>query len=450
MTEAALDVLRQGRVPDPLLDPDVETLLGQFREKRSRRLFAHELTGELLAAIAFVLAATALALAHPAAPAFSWPLALTLTAMYALGSRVRFEVSSCHTDASQLALVPALLLLPPAVVPVIAVLGYLLGEAPEYIRGKKHPERVVVSIANSWYAIGPAAVVALAGGINGSTDWPILAAALGAQFALDFAWNAPREWYELGASWKAQLPGTAFTYAVDALLSCVGFAAALASLHEPYAFLFVLPLLALLALFAGERERRLDSALELSDAYRGTTMLLAELVESDDEYTGLHSKDVVELSLEVGKELGLEPERRRKLEFGALLHDVGKMQVPKEIINKQGPLDDEEWAVMKLHTVDGQRMLDRVGGTLRDVGQIVRSSHERWDGRGYPDGLAGEAIPVEARIVAVCDAFNAMTTDRSYRPAMPLEKAVKELLTNAGTQFDPTVAETVVELVGQK
>ena len=119
--------------------------------------------------------------------------------------------------------------------------------------------------------------------------------------------------------------------------------------------------------------------------------------------------------MEVGEAIGLDPIRRRNLEFGALLHDVGKVTIPKHIINKPGKLDAAEWAIVKTHTVEGQRMLDRVGGFMSDVGLIVRSHHERWDGCGYPDGLSGERIPLEARIVCCCDAWSAMTTTRSYR-----------------------------------
>jgi HD-GYP domain-containing protein (c-di-GMP phosphodiesterase class II) len=137
------------------------------------------------------------------------------------------------------------------------------------------------------------------------------------------------------------------------------------------------------------------------------------------------------------------------VEFAALLHDVGKIAIPKEIINKPGPLDDAEWALMKTHTIEGQRLLDQVGGFMREVGQIVRSSHESFDGRGYPDALAGEAIPLEARVVSCCDAYNAMTTDRSYRRARPPRAAVEELRRCAGTQFDPRVVEAVVAVVAR-
>jgi HD-GYP domain-containing protein (c-di-GMP phosphodiesterase class II) len=127
---------------------------------------------------------------------------------------------------------------------------------------------------------------------------------------------------------------------------------------------------------------------------------------------------------------------------------VGKIRIPAEIINKPGPLDAEERRVIETHTLEGERLLARVGGLLDEVGRIVRSCHERWDGGGYPDGLAGEAIPRVARIVMCCDAFNAMTTDRSYRKALPLEDALAELRRHAGTQFDPAVVDALLRTVG--
>jgi putative nucleotidyltransferase with HDIG domain len=156
----------------------------------------------------------------------------------------------------------------------------------------------------------------------------------------------------------------------------------------------------------------------------------------------------VSLALAVGDALGLDGAQRRNLEFGALLHDVGKVAIPKEIINKPGKLDPAEWTIIKTHTVEGQRMLDRVGGFMRNVGLIVRSHHERWDGGGYPDGLAGDAIPLEARIISCCDSWNAMTTTRSYRAAMPFEAAVAEIRAGAGGQFDPRVADALLATVG--
>ena len=188
----------------------------------------------------------------------------------------------------------------------------------------------------------------------------------------------------------------------------------------------------------------------VSRAYRGTALLLRDLLEDDDEYTGHHTEDVVELAVKVADEMGLDEDARRETEMGALLHDIGKIAVPDEIINKPGPLDDAEWAIMKTHTVEGERMLQQVGGLLSNVGVVVRASHERWDGGGYPDGLAGEAIPVAARICAACDAFNAMTTDRSYRKALPLEVAIKELRDNSGTQFAPDVVAALIAVLARE
>jgi HD-GYP domain-containing protein (c-di-GMP phosphodiesterase class II) len=208
-----------------------------------------------------------------------------------------------------------------------------------------------------------------------------------------------------------------------------------------------LPLIGLLAYLARERQVRIDHALELGHAYRGTAMLLGDVVEADDAYTGSHSRDVVSLVIDVADRLGLDAPQRRDAEFAALLHDIGKIKVPGEIINKPGKLTDEEWEIMKAHTVEGEKLLSQVGGILGNVGRIVRSCHEDWDGTGYPDGLVGEEIPLVARIVRACDAFSAMTTDRSYRKARPVEEAVAELKRCSGTDFDPVVVETLAASV---
>jgi HD-GYP domain-containing protein (c-di-GMP phosphodiesterase class II) len=206
--------------------------------------------------------------------------------------------------------------------------------------------------------------------------------------------------------------------------------------------------LLLFSTFSKERQQRIDNALELSNAYRGTAMLLGDVIEADDEYTGSHSRDVVDLVVGVADRLELDPIARRRAEFAALLHDVGKVKIPAEIINKAGPLGDAEWEIMKTHTVLGEQMLDQIGGLLGEVGRIVRSCHERWDGTGYPDGLAGEGIPLEARIVCACDAWSAMTTDRSYRKARPDAEAAAELRRCAGTHFDPVVVDALCDVLG--
>ncbi len=129
---------------------------------------------------------------------------------------------------------------------------------------------------------------------------------------------------------------------------------------------------------------------------------------------------------------------------------MGKIAIPKEIINKPGKLDPHEWTIVKTHTLEGQKMLDRVGGFMRQVGVIVRSHHERWDGGGYPDGLTGEQIPLEARIISCCDTWNAMRTDRPYRKALDYEVGEAELRSAAGSQLDPQLVEALLEIVASE
>jgi putative nucleotidyltransferase with HDIG domain len=301
---------------------------------------------------------------------------------------------------------------------------------------------------NSWFALGPALVLAASHQYAPSgRAAPVYLLALAAQFAIDLGilvlW-----------SWAVRSPTPPFRtaglgYLVDASLAPVGLAVAFAAVDRPYLIVLVLPLVGLLSLFARERGQRIDAALELGHAYRGTALLLGDVVEADDAYTGEHSRDVVSLTLEVADWLGLEARDGRTAEFVALLHDVGKIRMPTEIINKPGPLDPDERLIIQTHTVEGQAMLTKVGGLLGEVGNLVRSCHERWDGAGYPDGLAGERIPLIARIVCCTDAFSAMTTNRPYRAALSFDEAIRELRQCAGTQFDPRVVEAVVAVAGR-
>lgn len=238
-----------------------------------------------------------------------------------------------------------------------------------------------------------------------------------------------------------------YAWGVDLALAPIGFVVALAAVTNEGAILVVLPLVALLAYFARERRQRIDHALELGHAYRGTALLLGDVVEADDAYTGSHSRDVVELVLAVADELDLDPQERRRAEFAALLHDIGKIRIPNDIIHKPTRLTDEERALMETHTVLGQQLLENVGGLLGDVGRIVRSCHEHWDGAGYPDRLAGVDIPLVARIVCCCDVLSAMTTDRPYRAARAEKEALIELRRCAGSQFDADVVDAVCRIV---
>jgi HD-GYP domain-containing protein (c-di-GMP phosphodiesterase class II) len=238
-----------------------------------------------------------------------------------------------------------------------------------------------------------------------------------------------------------------WAFLVDAALAPVGLLAALGAEGRPGVLALMPPLAALLGVFARERQVRIDHALELSGAYRGTAFLLGDVVEADDAYTGSHSRDVVSLVLGVCDHLGLSASDRRAAEFTALLHDVGKIRIPGEIINKPGRLTPEERAVIETHTILGEELLAKVGGLLGNVGTIVRSCHEDWNGTGYPDGLRGEEIPLVARIVRTCDAFSAMTTDRPYRAARPVHEAIAELRRCAGTDFDPATVEALGAVV---
>jgi putative nucleotidyltransferase with HDIG domain len=351
----------------------------------------------------------------------------------------------------QLVLVPMLFVLPPAAVPLCVVAGLMLGKLPEVLLGRRPPGRLLMAFGDSWFALGPALVfAAFAPGPPDGHDWAIYLLALAAQFGFDFAASSLRELLNGGSTLREQLRECRWVYCVDLALCGPGFGIAFAAVSRPWIVLLMLPLIGLMAVFAKERRARMDYVIELGRAYRGTALVLGDVVEADDAYTGMHSAGVVDLALEVADELRLRPGARRNVEFGALLHDVGKIAVPKEIINKPGPLDDDEWAIMRRHTLEGQKMLDQIGGFMKDVGKVVRSSHERFGGGGYPDGLAGEQIPLEARIVCCCDAFSAMTTDRSYRPGRPARAAIEELRACSGTQFDPAVVAAAVAVVERR
>jgi len=433
------DDLRSG------LTPAVEELHQGWDDTYPEPLRGRERVTEAMTAAAFVVTAVAMAALVPSERSFDPLLVGTLVAVYAVMARVRFPIGHGFTIPTELVLVPMLFLVPAGTVPLLVAAGMLLGSLPEYLSGDRHPSRVLVGVGDAWHSVGPAAVIAAAG-LNEPqlADWPILLLALAAQLAIDSADATVREWAGLGISPKLQPSLLGWVTLVDVLLAPVGLLVAIAAYGQPYAVVLVLPLAGLMFVFALERGARVRQAIELSRAYRGTTLLLSDVLEHDDEYTGLHSRSVVSLSVAVADSMGLSSKQLRNVEFGALLHDVGKIAVPKEIINKAGPLTDDEWLVIKTHTIEGQRMLDRVGGLLSDVGRIVRSSHEKWDGSGYPDGLIGDAIPVESAIVACCDAFNAMTTDRSYRAAMSLQEAIDELTVNSGTQFSPAVVEALL------
>jgi HD-GYP domain-containing protein (c-di-GMP phosphodiesterase class II) len=397
------------------------------------------------------LAATALLLAL--VPEQRQPGILTIAlfvAVYALVSRIEFEVFGGTTVPTQLVLVPMLFVLPLRIVPLAVAAGLMLGAAVDWAKGRIALERVTLSLIGSWHVVGPVLVFWAADVQTLEwSHWPIYVAALAVQFGFELAAVSAHEWLARRTRPAELLPHIGRAQLIDATLAPIGLAVAFAAQSRPATVLLLFPLVALLRVFASERRAAGEEARALSVAYRGTACLLRDLVEADHAYTGLHTRDVVELSVAVADELGLSPAERRDTELAALLNDVGKTRIPAEIISKPGKLTPDEWAVMETHTLEAEKMLERHGGLLGDVARIVRSCHERWDGTGYPDGLAGEAIPRVARIVMCCDAFSAMTTDRPYRKALPLETALGVLRANAGTQFDPVVAGAVIAVASR-
>jgi HD-GYP domain-containing protein (c-di-GMP phosphodiesterase class II) len=426
-------------------------LLEESRERLTSRLAPRERLVEVLMGGGFLVAALALVLLTHSGRDFVWLDAAIAVGVLAVTSRVTFEVGSTYTVPLQLVLIPMLFMLPPHTAPLCVAVGLALGKVPEVLVGRRPPGRLLMALGDSWFALGPAAVLAIAApGAPDGDDWAIYLLALAAQFGFDFAASSLREHLNDGATLRDQLLECRWVYGVDLALAGPGLAVAFATVSRSWVLLLIVPLVALMAVFAKERRARVDYVIELGRAYRGTALVLGNVVEADDTYTGVHSEDVVDISVAVAKEMRLRRGAVRNVEFGALLHDVGKITVPKEIINKPGPLDDDEWVIMRRHTIEGQKLLDQIGGFMKDVGVIVRASHERFDGSGYPDGLAGREIPLEARIVCCCDAFSAMTTDRSYSKARPGRVALQELRRCSGSQFDPDVVAAVIAVVERR
>jgi HD-GYP domain-containing protein (c-di-GMP phosphodiesterase class II) len=432
----------------PHMDAGAERLLEESLERRQRGLDARERVGGAIVAGGFLTVAVLMAvLADPDRPFSPW-LALLFVSAYALVGAVELWGDVGNAVPTQMVFVPMLLLLPAPYVPLLVAAAIVLTSAGMAVRGGAALGRSAFAVGDAWFSVGPALVLIAFGMAHPSLDqWWVYALALVAMLLCDGVVTIGRARLIYGTPARAVLRDVRMVYRVDALLFPIGLLAALAAADAPAASLLVLPLAYLLLSFSREREASMRKSLELGRAYRGTALLLRDLLEEDDEYTGRHTEDVVGLTVSVAERMGLDEDTRRAAELGALLHDIGKIAVPDEIINKPGPLNDEEWAIMKTHTVEGERMLAQVGGLLADVGLVVRASHERWDGGGYPDGLAGDQIPLAACIVSACDAFNAMTTDRSYRKALPLSVAIDELRKHSGTQFCPAVVAALVELV---
>ena len=190
-----------------------------------------------------------------------------------------------------------------------------------------------------------------------------------------------------------------------------------------------------------ERSRALaDSYEKLEQSALEAIETLNATVEARDHYTAGHSRRVQRIAVAVGEELGLTPKELEALRFGGMFHDIGKLAVPDSILTKPARLTEEEYARIKEHSAEGARIVAKLG-RLREAVPIIRHHHERWDGKGYPDGLAGGEIPLSAAIVGLADAWDAMTTERPYHRALDLEEAFAEVRDGRGTQFAPEVVD---------
>jgi len=425
-----------------------EQLVGEARERRARRMSSRERMVISVSAVLFAAVAIAALLFLPNERNADPILALILLLGYAIASRVRFEFGGWYVSSEQLLYVPALFLLPLGWIPVFVALACVVSMLPDVVQHNWHRDRLIGCFSDSWWCLGPVVVLAwlAPGAIDLDLAW-VYAIAMAMQVIFDLSWGLVRNALLDHIPIRQLITAFYGTARVDVIMSPVALMFAVGAQEAPMALLTAFPLIWLLQVFSQDRQARYENALELQRAYRGTVTLLSDVVEFDDPYTAAHSRSIVELVEATSEKLGIPQEDRQRLEFAALLHDVGKIAIPKEILNKPASLNDEEFELMKTHTIEGQFMLDRVGGFLGQIGEVVRSCHERWDGKGYPDGLAGEEIPFAARLVFCCDAYNAMTTDRVYRAALPIEEAVAELRRNSGTQFDPSMVDALVEVV---
>jgi HD-GYP domain-containing protein (c-di-GMP phosphodiesterase class II) len=420
-------------------------LVGAARERHAQPLSTRERFASAVVAAGFGVAAVATVVVVPWEPAADPLLIGFLVALYAVVSRIDFEIGNGYANPEQLVFVPMLFLAPLPLVPVLAAAGFALGR----IRRRIEPTdrgHALSELAGTWFALGPVWVLA-AFAPSGPPSFDSVGIYLVALLAQVVASTTACAVQERLANDPQPIWPMLWAWRVDAVLSPIGLVVAVQASSEPLMLVAVVPLVWLLHVFSQERKERYTANIELQNAYRGTVMLLSDVVEAEDDYTAFHCRSVVELVAEVADDMKIPKAQRQELEFAALLHDVGKITIPKEILNKPSKLTDEEFELIKRHTIEGQLLLDRVGGLMGRVGSIVRSCHERWDGKGYPDGLRAEEIPLAARIVFCCDAYNAMTTDRPYRKAMRREEALAEIRDNAGTQFDMAVAEALERVV---
>lgn len=428
--------------------PKLMGRIGETRKRQTLGLSAREWMVDGGSAAAFLAGALVLFAVGSSVHSVNWLGIAALVLLFAMLSRVAYEVGQGYATPTQLAFVPLLLVAPPRAVPLLVALAYVLAAL---VSPGNRRRGIVLGISSSWFALGPAIVLSVFGTPALSFEnAALLVAVLAAQIGVDYANWTLHESVKAGAPSLAPLRDAAWLYGFDVLLVPIGIGTTVLFRHSFWALAVPLPIIFLLRAVQTERRERFDHALELGVTYRNTAMLLGGIVDADDGYTGEHSHGVVRLADAVAIELGISGEERRALEYAALLHDIGKIKVPKAILHKPGPLDDEEWAVMRTHADLGAAMLESVGGMLGEIAPVVRHHHERWDGGGYPKGLIAEAIPLHSRIIACCDTFSAITTGRPYRAGQAVAEAMSEIERVCGSQLDPQVVSALVRLTARQ
>ncbi len=368
------------------LDPVAQEMLEASRARAGAALRGRLWASRWGFALAVVVAAAALPVWAPSQRSFDGLTFVLLVGAYALASRVQLEVGTGFGVPTELVLVPMLFTLPARTVPIAVAAGLLAAHVPEVVRRQTGIDSLAAAVGSAWFAFAPVAVLlALDEPSPALGNWRLLPILLVAQFGADFVSTAAREWAALGVRPRQLVAPLKWVFAIDALLAPMGLAAAVAGEESVVGLLLPLPLLFLVDRFARERKAGLDRALELSQTYRGTALLLGDVIEADDAYTGSHSREVVALTLAVGERLGLTPRERRDAELTALLHDIGKIRIPDEIIRKSGPLTPVERALVETHTIEGQALLLRVGGPA-GRGRAPRSLVPRALGRPWLPG----------------------------------------------------------------
>ena len=320
-----------------------EQLVGESRDRAMRRMAVRERVVVVTSGALFVAAALVIAILVPSERPSDHLLIAGLVVGYAIISRLQFEVGNLFLVPEQLFLVPTLLLAPLPYVPLLVAAAAALGMAPDILRGSLGRDRWIGAFSDSWFVLGPVLLLAaLAPGQADSAHVLVYALAFASQAAVDFAWSLIRNVALDHTPAREVVRSWADTTLIDGMLFPLALVVALAAAEEPLALVCVAPLMWLMQKFSEDRRERYGATLELNRAYRGTVMLLSDVVEFDDHYTADHSRSVVELAQTVGDAMGIDHNGRQELEFAALLHDVGKIAIPKEILNKPASLTDDE------------------------------------------------------------------------------------------------------------